>query len=277
MAKNLLKAGDVIKLEKGMNVYANMPDKFIYRNRTFSDNISHVKITIGKKYVRTPETLETVEKEVEKALATLGISNVEEQIRRFVKSLNLDMSVEEYDTSVFEGEYVVARTTNEGGGTFACASGKDSYPNGYHVFCQKMDNKDIVVDFYQTGNFTAMIEDIMPINKKAKVLYISSQYQLRDLLTFFNAGCFEYNPNELTKEKANEFYSMMQDKTSMVIEWINVKETRKMHLIDEQLGICLLAFCKYHMDFMKSIKVRDEILNFPIYLKQNISSANKED
>lgn len=60
-----------------------------------------------------------------------------------------------------KGKYIVTSTSFDGGGsTF-----DGGYPDGHHVFCVKADNPKIKVDFYQTGSFTAMIEDITPIGR----------------------------------------------------------------------------------------------------------------
>ena len=61
------------------------------------------------------------------------------------------------------GKYIVTRTAYDGGGTGMGSN--DVFPNGYHVFCVKADDRTIEVDFYQSGCFTAMIKDIIPIGK----------------------------------------------------------------------------------------------------------------
>jgi hypothetical protein len=61
------------------------------------------------------------------------------------------------------GEYIVTKAVMDGGGT---GNGPgDIYPDGWHVFCQKEDDPSIKIDFYQSGCFTAMIEDIKPIGR----------------------------------------------------------------------------------------------------------------
>lgn len=57
------------------------------------------------------------------------------------------------------GIYVVYKTAFDGGGS----GHNDTYPNGHHVFAEKKDGTRI--DFWQTGCFNAMIEDIKPIGK----------------------------------------------------------------------------------------------------------------
>ena len=58
------------------------------------------------------------------------------------------------------GKYIVVKTAFEGGGTGHGPG--DIFPDGHHVFCE-MAGGDHKVDFYQSGCFTAMIEDIKPI------------------------------------------------------------------------------------------------------------------
>lgn len=58
----------------------------------------------------------------------------------------------------FIGTYVVLRTAMDGGGTGHGPG--DVYPDGHHVFCEQLTAPHLRVDFYQTGCFTAMIEDI---------------------------------------------------------------------------------------------------------------------
>lgn len=58
----------------------------------------------------------------------------------------------------FIGKYVVTHTTFDGGGT---GHGRhDTYPDGHHVWCQKLDDPDMKIDFYQSGSFISMIESI---------------------------------------------------------------------------------------------------------------------
>ena len=70
-----------------------------------------------------------------------------------------------FDTSVFVGKYVVTKTENTGG------SEDGDYPNGHKVHCKILVcEKPLTlgagkISFYQTGSFTAMIEDIIPIGK----------------------------------------------------------------------------------------------------------------
>lgn len=67
----------------------------------------------------------------------------------------------EGDFDYFAGEYLVVQTILDGGGTGHGPN--DTYPNGHHVFCKRSDNNDVMIDFYQSGCFNAMITNITPI------------------------------------------------------------------------------------------------------------------
>lgn len=66
------------------------------------------------------------------------------------------------------GRYIVTSTSFTGGGTGH--GPHDVYPNGHLVKCSSVDGLH-EVSFYQSGCFTAMIEDIKPIGK-AKVNWV---------------------------------------------------------------------------------------------------------
>ena len=76
----------------------------------------------------------------------------------------------EGDFDYLQGTYVVTKTQYTGGGT---GHGRyDIYLDGWEVTCVNIDDNTINVSFYQTGSFTAMIEDIKPIGKaKLKWVY----------------------------------------------------------------------------------------------------------
>ena len=70
------------------------------------------------------------------------------------------------DFSYLAGRYVVVKTTFSGGGTGH--GPHDVFPDGHHVYCEKLIPPDLPsyehhehwkLDFYQTGCFTAMIEE----------------------------------------------------------------------------------------------------------------------
>ena len=71
--------------------------------------------------------------------------------------------------SHFAGRYVVYKTATDGGGHGH--GPHDVYPDGHHVFAEKLDIPSVRVDFYQTGCFTAMLPKLKAI-KKATLAWI---------------------------------------------------------------------------------------------------------
>lgn len=110
-----LAEGDVICLEPGHRVYADVPEHFVYSNRRGSFDLTHHDVTLGG------------------------------------------------DFDYLCGEYVVYKTATNGGGTGH--GPHDIYLDGHHVYCEKVDDPAVRVDFYQSGAFTAMIRDIQPIRR----------------------------------------------------------------------------------------------------------------
>lgn len=70
------------------------------------------------------------------------------------------------ELSYLSGRYVVYKTSYDGGGTGH--GPHDVYPNGHHVFAERLDNASIKVDFYQSGCFTAMLPDLKAVGKAAR-------------------------------------------------------------------------------------------------------------
>lgn len=68
------------------------------------------------------------------------------------------------ELSYLAGRYVVYKT-HVGGGWH---SGRDDYPDGHHVFCERLDSPDVKIDFYQSGCFTAMLPDLKPVAKAVR-------------------------------------------------------------------------------------------------------------
>lgn len=59
------------------------------------------------------------------------------------------------------GRYMVYKTLLEGGGQGMHPG--DVYPDGHHVYCKKLDDPRVEVDFFQTGCFTALIPNIRAV------------------------------------------------------------------------------------------------------------------
>ena len=109
----MLEEGDVIELVAGMEVYADIPEHFVFANKRGSYNLTHYNIVLGG------------------------------------------------DFDYLIGKYVVIKTVSDGG----CDEPGNYYPSGHHVYCAKLDDRSVKVDFYQSGCFTATIKDINPICK----------------------------------------------------------------------------------------------------------------
>lgn len=155
----LLQRHDVIRLEKGMKVYAEVPAK--YFSDPFNNENRRHEVVIGNVYRRTVPPLDDIISTIHGRIKTTIPVTVED-VEKFVEGLNLDMTEDSFDSSIFEGEFEVDCAVSDGGGS----THDGGYPNGWHVFCRKKDNPEIKVDFYQSGCFTAMIPEIKPINSQ---------------------------------------------------------------------------------------------------------------
>ncbi|MDO4282726.1 MAG: hypothetical protein Q4D02_03740 [Clostridia bacterium] len=160
----LLQRGNIIKIKKGMKVYANIPEKFVFSNRPLSGELHCKTVEVGKIYKISKEFKEEyvtgVKKDEVERLRERNFNVTEEQIENLLKQTAPSLESEEYDASILEGEYIVVKTENSDGGTGMRSH--DIYSDGWRVFAKKMkdgkiDSEGIEVSFYQTGAFTAMI------------------------------------------------------------------------------------------------------------------------
>ena len=129
-------------------------------------------IEIGRVYRKQVVTKEELlNKSMDAIAGVLHISSEElnkmsrKEMETFIDSLNLNFDEEEFDSSIYAGEYMVEYVSFGGGGVQGTPSGYETYAHGWRVFCVKLDNPSIRVNFYQTGSFTATIPDICPINQ----------------------------------------------------------------------------------------------------------------
>ena len=125
--RRLLQVGDVIELSVGHVVYADIACHFVYANREGVFTPVHERVEIKERF---------------------GMRGG-------------------LDTRYLAGRYAVVRTSVRGGGRTGHNPG-DIFPSGYRVFCQRLGKREsnqppVCVDFYQTGEFTAMIRDIDPV------------------------------------------------------------------------------------------------------------------
>lgn len=130
----ILQVGDIIEITEGMKIYAQIEERFVYSNKRTSKELTQTDIKVGEVRDDTHEN--------------------------------------EFKTKKFAGKYVVTDTSLSGGG----GAPHDSYPDGWHVIAQKLSKdghhtgKGVVINFYQTGCFTAMIkpEEIAPVGTMVK-------------------------------------------------------------------------------------------------------------
>lgn len=135
----LLKVGDVIALKSGMEVYATIPESFVYPSRRDSP-------------------LSTTTK------AGVRIGAIMDNGRG-----------QQFDTGFLAGEYVVIDTDDTGGSHGH--EPHHYYPSGQYVTAQKLaedgtyDENGLIVSFHQRGAFTAVIEpgEIEPVRKMRRI------------------------------------------------------------------------------------------------------------
>ena len=176
MKKDLLEVGDVIDLKKGMEVYAEIPAKFVYSNRSLSEELTDEEVTVGEEYTSKPETNKTVDSLVKGILERFdseGVKLSKTAAKGFVIS-----NLKQPKPSTFTlkgGEFLVTNTKFTGGSTDMARG--DVYPDGHYVTCQRLkngkyDENGTVVSFYQSGSFSAMIKHIEPVRSlKRKIEY----------------------------------------------------------------------------------------------------------
>ena len=167
----MLIIGDVIKLEKGMKVYGQILEIFVYGNKPLSDEYTRHEIIVGTSYEQTIPTGKDVQrlaKDIKHEFDShLGLEVTTNDTMDFIKGQIQKSTINPQFHYVFEeGEFVVIDTREEGGGTGM--GPHDVYPDGHHVFCKRLKNGEYdengeEVNFYQTGSFTCMIEDIKPV------------------------------------------------------------------------------------------------------------------
>jgi hypothetical protein len=165
-----LQEGNVIKLEKGMKVKGLIPEKFIYDNRKLSNKLSNDAIVIGEVYENDINIQPVVNSIVNGVIDKFSYQGVDVDRDKVVKFVKANVDNQEKETFVLnEGEFVVIKTTFDGGGS----GHNDTYPDGHHVFCKALKNGEydengVEVEFYQSGSFNCMIEDITPIRNMKK-------------------------------------------------------------------------------------------------------------
>lgn len=124
MKEQTLVKGNIIRLEKGMKIKVQVPTKFLYVNRPFSNKLEQRTICIGDILVKRPTDTKNLEISILEIFELEGLSNSNKnKISSFIESLNLNISKEEFDTSSFIGEYIVFEVRND---SIVCIKNDDS-------------------------------------------------------------------------------------------------------------------------------------------------------
>jgi hypothetical protein len=71
-----------------------------------------------------------------------------------------------FNTDYLAGKYIVVKTNCDGGGSqLEMNGGHSHFPNGHHVWAEKIDNPLIKVHFYQSGSFTVVNPTVQIVGK----------------------------------------------------------------------------------------------------------------
>jgi hypothetical protein len=169
-----LQTGDVFLLEKGMTIYGLIPEKFVYSNKPFSDELTSHDIKVDVTYTNEEVTKRNVKEEANhisnqifRLFLDNGYSINFEDCKKFTQAhIDVEKKLESYSFKFEGGLFKVTNTALEGGGR---AMFNDYYPDGWHVHAVRLINelpstkKEDIIHFYQSGSFTAMNEEIKPI------------------------------------------------------------------------------------------------------------------
>ena len=156
----LVKNGDVILIKKGMKVFAPIPLNMIEKTHPFQDKVVLGLVEIGKIYHSNPYSINTICSMIKNFVYEEFNADADyEVVDAFVSELPIDYEEKIFDSSIYEGEYIV---------TNAHYLEKRIIP--YHVTCSKRDNPKICISFYQntpmfSGNISEEIEVIGHINE----------------------------------------------------------------------------------------------------------------
>lgn len=158
MSEFLLQKGDIVRLEKGMSVYTFIPEKFSRCSCSpFSNKRISMPIEIGEILSKhflfdKDEFREMITEKIQSLIKSDTVTD--EAVANFIESLNLDFSHEEFDTSIFAGEYIVCNVTFGGNGSDKSDFRDFQTYSGWKIYCEKIDNPDIRVYFFRTGKLS---------------------------------------------------------------------------------------------------------------------------
>ena len=144
--KTRVQTGDVIEIKKRMYVMANLQEKFCRLNRPTSTEMVTVMINVGdiltNDRINERDYEEEVKEKAKKLIQELLLQDeviqqeeAENLIRMHLPTIH-EFQQEQFDTSTFEGQYVVIRSfmSQEGGGH------GEGYWNVETIVCKQLNN-----------------------------------------------------------------------------------------------------------------------------------------
>ena len=140
--EKLLKRGDVIRLEKGMMIRTNIPERIYEYDKPFSKETINAIIEIGRIYRSSFAKKDIIIGKIRHYLEENGIGVSDGQVEDFINSLNINYNSEELDTSIYVGTYIVSEADFEKNKT-----------GPYKVKCFKILDPTIRAEFYQNVSF----------------------------------------------------------------------------------------------------------------------------
>lgn len=167
----LLEEGDVIFLQDGMEVCAEIPYYIMFSNRRFSEKMGRGEIRIGKIYFPPDSSPlgEAVGKLVKRVSEAFSFEGIEISTDRAEKIVRENIPNIEYANFCFkEGDFVVTRVEQTGDRTGH--GPHDIFSGGRKIICKRLKNGEYspdgqVAEFHQSGDFKTIIRDITPIGK----------------------------------------------------------------------------------------------------------------
>ena len=149
MREEFLKIGDVIRMDKGMEIGAAIPKRFCISS--FSDELYTTRFRIGTVlHGKMPDKNVLIGRTTQLLRTLLDEKVDESKVSAFLDTLSLDFTQDGFDTTVFEGVYQVVEQ-------FWVES------NCVSVWCQKLDDPEVRVFFYQKKTVAGVQPDIKPV------------------------------------------------------------------------------------------------------------------
>ena len=134
-----LRLGDIIELERGMKVFANLPSYVTLTSTVFSEkgeNTSYIEIGMVCK-VTAEEKKDLIKYRIKEAMSYFeGVTIPKAAYDAFISALDVDLSAKVFDTSVFAGIYQVVGM-----------SGGSLWEGDEELICKNLADESRIVKF----------------------------------------------------------------------------------------------------------------------------------